>query len=74
MLLLIEYIDVGLGMLLSCLNYLCSLRDENIINAVQSTGKLAVVREVGLLCCGLWSEAGKRSGGEGTTPTTLALL
>lgn len=73
MLLLIEYIDVGLGMLLSCLNYLCSLRDENIINAVQSTGKLAVVREVGLLCCGLL-EAGKRSGVEGTTPTTLALL
>lgn len=36
----IEYKDVVLGMLLSCLNYLCSLRDENIINAVQSTGKL----------------------------------
>lgn len=48
MFLLIEYIrDVVLGMLLSCLNYLCSLRDENIINAVQSTAKL------GLLCCGL---------------------
>lgn len=40
MLLPIEYKDVVLGMLLSCLNYLCSLRDENIINAVQSTGNL----------------------------------
>lgn len=53
---LLEYIDVVLALFLFCLNYLCILRDEMIINAVQSTVELGLVARSALL----WSVRGGR--------------